>query len=91
MAFFALHYIYCLDECFCKQLSQNFQKRQSSEVSDIVTGQNYDLLENGVRNPSKWHITLTLNTDGVSIFKTSRNGTLWPVYMTVNELSAKSR
>ena len=83
--------MYCLDDCFCKQFSHNFQKRQSSKVSDIVRGQNYDILENGVRNPSKWHITLTLNTDGVSIFKTSRNGILLPVYMTVNKLSENSR
>jgi RNA polymerase subunit RPABC4/transcription elongation factor Spt4 len=80
------------DKEFCKDLSQNFKGRDSPVVSDIVTSQNYNrLLENSASSPSKWHITLTLNTDGVSIFKTSRNGTLWPVYMTVNELSPKYR
>ena len=40
---------------------------------------------------SKWDMTVTLNTDGVSIFKVSQSGSLWPVYLAINELSPKSQ
>jgi hypothetical protein len=75
---------------FCSELVRTFEK-QSCELSDIVNGAAY---KNATRNGyhlTPWDITMTLNTDGVSIFKTSRSGSLWPVYLTVNELPAISR
>ena len=77
-----------LDRKFCAELSSS----HAAEMSDIVNGQYYrHLVESSGHPQSKWNITLTLNTDGVSVFQTSRNGTLWSVYLTVNELSPKSR
>lgn len=36
------------------------------------------------------HYTFTLNTDGVSPFKSSK-WQLWPIYLTINELSPSER
>ncbi|CAF0919879.1 unnamed protein product [Brachionus calyciflorus] len=35
-------------------------------------------------------ITLTINSDGISIFKSSRT-TIWPVYLTINQIDKKER
>ena len=70
-------------------VSASFEKRNNADMSDITSGKRY-------RNMTtellwKWIITLTLNTDGVSVFRTSRTGSLWPVYLTINELPPECR
>ncbi|XP_062519358.1 uncharacterized protein LOC134194453 isoform X2 [Corticium candelabrum] len=77
------------DHHFCAELSRNFQQRDAACVSDIVNSQGHRRVSQV--NASKWNLTLTLNTDGMTIFKVSRSGSLWPVYLTINELSPKSR
>lgn len=40
---------------------------------------------------SKHNILVTLNTDGISMYKSSAKYSLWPVLLTVNELPPKLR
>ncbi|XP_062507169.1 uncharacterized protein LOC134183600 [Corticium candelabrum] len=82
--------MHCLD-CLktVNFVSASFEKRNNADMSDITSGKRY-------RNMTtellwKWIITLTLNTDGVSVFRTSRTGSLWPVYLTINELPPECR
>ena len=75
--------------CFCSQLLRNFEEQ--SLFSDITSWSSYRYMTRIGYTQTPWNITLTLNTDRVSIFKTSRSGSLWPVYLTVDELSPKSR
>jgi hypothetical protein len=37
------------------------------------------------------NVTLTLNTDGVKVFKSSKKGSLWPIQFVNNELDASVR
>jgi hypothetical protein len=77
-----------LDPVFC-ELQDNFQSKQRTYVADIVNGQCYQELRNTGYCESPSNVTLTLNIDGVTIFRNARSGSLWPVYLTVDELSAK--
>lgn len=78
------------DSQFCSDLSRNFHQREETSISDIVNGRDYRKMPE--MSQTKWNITVTLNIDGVSVFKTSRGGSsLWPVYLTINELPAKCR
>ena len=80
-----------LDRNFCIKLSRNEESRRTAHVSDIVNGSAYKEISRMGYSQSQWNLTLTLNTDVVSIFNTSRTGSLWPVYLTVNELPPKLR
>ncbi|XP_062510906.1 uncharacterized protein LOC134186832 isoform X2 [Corticium candelabrum] len=77
------------DSEFCSKLSASFEKRNNADMSDLTSGKRYRNMTTGLL--SKWNITLTLNTDVVSVFRTSRTGSLWPVYLTINELSSECR
>ena len=79
----------CVDSEFCSKLSASFEKRNNADMSDLTSGKRYRNMTTGLL--SKWNITLTLNTDVVSVFRTSRTGSLWPVYLTINELSSECR
>ena len=74
---------------FCSKLSANFEKSNNADMSDITSGKRYRNMTTGLL--SKWNITLSLNTDGVSVFRTSRTVSLWPVYLTINELPPHCR
>ena len=37
------------------------------------------------------NISLTLNTDGVNKYKSSKTGNIWPVYLIINELPKQFR
>ena len=78
-----------VDSELCLKLSASFKKRNNSDMSDITSGKRYRNMTTALL--SKWNITLTLNTDGVSVFRTSRTVSLWPVYLTINELSSRCR
>ena len=39
---------------------------------------------------NKAHVSLTINTDGVAIFKSSKTG-VWPVWLVINELPKEMR
>ena len=71
----------------------NLQKRfsRSSEpgvVSDVVDGREYKKHSNLVDEPG--NIILTLNTDGVSMFRSS-SVDLWPIWLAINELPPTHR
>lgn len=52
----------------------------SPDISDISTGRLYKDLRK-----QKHDLTLTVNTDGVPVFNSSKYG-IWPLYVTINEL-----
>jgi hypothetical protein len=60
----------------------------NNTISDISDGTNYqDLLP-----PTHTKLlTLTMNTDGVNVYKSSKKGSFWPIQMTVNELDKNVR
>lgn len=73
---------------------KNILKSKSlmTESSTVHTDIQDSLLYKAVKvNHSNKLITLTFNTDGVSIFKSSRNSSFWPVQMVINDLDPKIR
>lgn len=63
--------------------------QQPQNICDITSGRVYkDLREGGVISDSS--ITLSFFTDGVPLFSSSQVS-LWPVFLTVNELQAEAR
>lgn len=52
-------------------------------LSDVYDGEEYKRHANFLSEPS--NVSLTLNTDGVAIYRSSKVE-LWPVWFTVNEL-----
>lgn len=63
---------------------------ESALLTDIRDGKLYkSLVESGhIRVGST--ITLTFNTDGIPVFKSSKSS-FWPIFLTVNELPYKIR
>ena len=59
----------------------------SNDISDITTGDEYIKLKSRM-GPND--ITLTINTDGVPIFKSSRYS-VWPLFATINEITIGQR
>lgn len=79
-----------LDSNFCEHLEDRFSTQSGS--GDIWSGEEYrKLIRPGSFLSNKWNISFTLNSDGISIFKTTSRGSLWPVYLVVNELPPKLR
>lgn len=66
--------------------------RHGDEHDGFLSGSEYrKLLRPGEFLSNKWNVSLSLNTDGVAVYKTSCIGSLWPVYLVVNELPARLR
>ena len=64
-------------------------KRYESNYEDIYDGSIYKSLpQNFINNPN--NITFTWNSDGIPIFNSSHIS-IWPYYLTVNELPFKER
>lgn len=64
-----------------------FEDQYSENLSDIHDGQIYQ------RKPTtngRYELTLTLNTDGVQVFK-SKTKSLWPIQMVCNEVQPNKR
>jgi hypothetical protein len=79
------------DSTFCSHLEDRF-KQQVDRWGDLWSGTEYKRLRQpGEFLGNKWNISLSLNTDGVAVFHASFTGSLWPVYLVVNELPAKLR
>ena len=77
--------LFGIDDSFMSHLNGRFS--YADYVSDITTGIEYrKLLAPDGALRSKYNISLTINTDGVAIVKSSSQVSLWPVYLTVNEL-----
>ncbi|KAG4068037.1 hypothetical protein HA402_003943 [Bradysia odoriphaga] len=61
----------------------------SSCITDIFDGELYKSLRRKIgKGPL---VTLTLNTDGVRVFKSKRKASLWPIQMFINEVSPVKR
>lgn len=61
----------------------------SNCISDIFDGELYKSLRRKIGNVPL--ITLTLNTDGVRVFKSKRKASLWPIQLFVNEVVPTKR
>ena len=62
--------------------------RVAGSISDVYDGELYRKHAVFVSQPA--NVTLLLNTDGVSVFRSSK-ATLWPVWLIVNELPRRLR
>lgn len=71
--------------------NHRFQRKvKKGVVSDFYDGILYqDLMKNGFLNDPN-NLSFSINTDGVSIFKSSKVS-MWPVYLIINELPIKER
>ena len=69
----------------------NQRSTQHTTISDIVDGAEYKKLkENDGFLTNKSNVTLSLFTDGIPLFQSSKVS-LWPVYLVINELPPKQR
>ena len=62
---------------------QKSRRDTGNNIVDIYDGKEYKKHQRFLSQPG--NITLTVNTDGVSIFN-SANISLWPVWLAINEL-----
>lgn len=60
-------------------------------ISDITDGVEYQkhVASGFLANPN--NISLSFNTDGVAVFRSSKKGELWPLYFVINELPPRIR
>lgn len=63
---------------------------QRNNINDVFDGKVFGKMATTVKSNEKL-VTLTINTDGVAVFKSRRKSSLWPLQMFINELSAKIR
>lgn len=75
----------------------NRKKVKEENIEDIYDGDVYKKIFNKSgffcetkQNHKEKHISFQLNTDGVSLFKSS-NVEIWPLYLTINELPPSMR
>lgn len=85
------------DEMLCYRTSR--KKKCTHNIEDIFDGELYkrhfdcEGYFHGTSTAARGkeiHLSLMVNTDGVSIFRSSNFG-LWPVYFVINELSPEKR
>ena len=69
-------------------LQQRFTRLVSDDVQDIYDGKGYKRHQHFLNHPA--HVSLSLNTDGVSLFRSSK-AEIWPVWIVVNELPKNKR
>lgn len=65
-------------------LDYNTDNSGTGEITDIFDGELYKSLRSKV-GPGPL-VTLTLNTDGVRVFKSKRKASLWPIQWIINEV-----
>ena len=79
---------------FISNIQKRFKRKQTAGVySDIMDGKLYRKLSqnNGpLSSEYPYNISFTWNTDGVPVFKSS-NFSLWPFFLSINELPYKER
>ena len=69
----------------------NRKKENKDNIEDIYDGSNYQqYMEDGKFLSKKENISLTWNTDGIPVFKSS-NYSIWPIYLAINELPLDKR
>jgi hypothetical protein len=57
-------------------------------IRDISDGTNYQKISNSMHTKL---LTLTMNTDGVNVYSSTKKGSFWPIQMIVNELDKNVR
>lgn len=72
-----------VDPTFWTYLQQRLDRDDADSLSDVTDGWEY-LRHKEFRSKPE-HMSLLLNTDGVSLFKSS-TVSLWPIWLAVNEL-----
>lgn len=78
-----------------KKLSENADiltfntKSNSADITDFFDGDLFKSLRAKVESGPL--VTLTLNTDGVKVFKSKKKGSLWPIQMFINEVPRNKR
>lgn len=78
-----------IDPFIWKSLQSRFMN--DGKLSDIYGGSEYRrLMEPGQFLSKPENITFCLNTDGVSVFKSSKTE-IWPIWLQINELPPKMR
>lgn len=64
-------------------------KSDPDNIRDVFDGTLYKSLKQKVNNEKL--VTLTVNTDGVKVFKSKSQSSLWPIQMIINEIPASRR
>lgn len=65
-------------------MQERFGRSAGGDVlADIYDGYEYRKLHSFLKHPT--HVSLTLNTDGVAIYRSSKVS-IWPVWFVINEL-----
>jgi hypothetical protein len=65
---------------------------EESHICDVIDGELHKNLILTHINQSEFKlITLTVSTDGATVFKSTKKGSLWPIQMVINELSEDVR
>lgn len=74
------------------QLQKRFDLPPDDVIHDIYDGYEYrKYIQSGFLSArNKANVSLTLNTDGVEIYKSSKCS-LWPVWLQINELPQTQR
>lgn len=77
---------------FYELLNQRFtrEKNNTQNYEDIYDGEVYKSAIKDLSFVNISDLTFTWNTDGVSLFKSSKMG-IWPLYLVINELPYKER
>lgn len=61
----------------------------SEIISDVMHGTVYNRIRESQNN--QMFLTLTANTDGANVFKSTKNGSLWPIQFHINEINLQHR
>ena len=64
---------------------------KEGKISYITDGEEYrkHVATGFLANPN--NISLSFNTDGVAVFRSSKKGEFWPLYFVINELRPRIR
>ena len=77
-----------LDPTFWRYLQERFETSDSDSLRDVTDGFQYLRHKDFLSSPE--HVSFLLNTDGVSLFRSS-GVSLWPIWLAVNELPSQIR
>ncbi|XP_072019667.1 uncharacterized protein [Amphiura filiformis] len=78
---------------FFEKLQHRFNRKKSTEnnIEDLYDGKIYkNMFDNEGPLSNPYNISFCWNTDGVPVFKSSKFS-LWPIYLSINELDVKYR
>ncbi|XP_021364208.1 uncharacterized protein LOC110457319 [Mizuhopecten yessoensis] len=80
------------DDNFLKLVTKEKDVDQQQNLNVVTAGSRYkEVIGARQISTADINITFTMNTDGVALFTSSKKGSLWPVYIAINELPVKLR